>query len=192
MRLTFDLNCIIAIEKGEGTSISLIKLIRLHDAGKVLITVPAISGSEKLRDGNYSNTFNDFKKRISCLSQKPIEILKPLAYLGISFLDYCIYSNDDLITLDKKIQEILFPDIPYLWQNYIKKFRIDKNTINDKWVNKRCDAVSMWCHIYYENDIFVTNDHNFFKQQKLNKLIDLGANRILKPIEALKFVKSHI
>lgn len=188
MKLTFDFNCIISIENKENTASHLINLIELHNNGKISIYVPAISANEKITSGNYANNISGFKKRLMKLSKRPIEILAPMLYLGISFFDYSIFGNNEMENLDKEIHNTLFPNIPYYWADFVKLEGGNLNQLDPKWMNPRCDSISMWCHINYGNDIFVSNDNNFFKKVKYHKLIKLGAKEILKPIDAYKFL----
>jgi hypothetical protein len=58
------------------------------------------------------------------------------------------------------------------------------------WRNKKCDVLSMWCHIYYGGDIFVTSDKNFFK--KLPPLLEIGVGDILRPCDALARIREHL
>jgi hypothetical protein len=51
------------------------------------------------------------------------------------------------------------------------------------WLNRICDVQSMWCHLHYQNDIFVTSDGNFHKATKQPRLLALGAGRIVRPEE---------
>jgi hypothetical protein len=50
--------------------------------------------------------------------------------------------------------------------------------IGTKWLNRLCDAHSLWCHIHYKNELFLTSDGNFMKKTKLPRLLALGAGRI--------------
>lgn len=105
-------------------------------------------------------------------------------YLNLCFLGYCILSSDELEKLDKEIHSILFPRIPYEWKEYAKINGLDINDPSPKWINLRCDVISMWCHIYYKNDIFITSDNNFFRINKYRKLLALGAGKIMTPKDA--------
>jgi len=53
-----------------------------------------------------------------------------------------------------------------------------------KWVNKKCDVLAMWSHIWNKGDIFVTRDKDFHRKMKKQKLIELGAGEILMPKQA--------
>jgi len=184
-KITFDYNCIISIENNEYTSNNLKKLLFLHDNGIVNIFVPAISGNEKLPGGKYSNSLTQFVNRINLLSKKPIDIIHSLTYFDMCFYDHCRFPSEEMINLDHNIHKILYPNEPICLQEYIQKMNLPKDEFSKVWMNHRCDVISLWCHIFHKNDIFVTNDKNFFKKTKIKKLYELGANKILKPNEVL-------
>jgi len=92
-----------------------------------------------------------------------------------------------MIKLERKIHNILFPQIEFNYKEFCKKRNINLNnkSLNKKWLNVKCDVLSLWCHIYYNGDIFVTRDNNFYKVTKLKKLIVLGVGYILTPQQAV-------
>jgi hypothetical protein len=188
MRIILDFNCIIALENGEESAGYLRKLISLHDQNEIDLCVPAISGVEKLPNGDYSKSLSDLQNRLKKLSRRPLEILDTMAYLGMWFLGHGIFGNDELIELDKEIHNILFPEIPCEWDEYLKLCEADPDYSLEKWKNVRCDVISMWCHIYHKTDIFISSDNNFSKSTKVQSLKKLGANKILKPKEAYEYI----
>ena len=56
--------------------------------------------------------------------------------------------------------------------------------LDPTWRNAVCDVKSMWSHIWYKGDIFVTSDGNFLRSKK-DPLIGLGAKAILRAEEAV-------
>jgi len=188
MKLTLDFNCIIALERNEDSSIHLRKILKLHEQSLVNVYVPAISGNEKQKNGEYSDSLTQFAFRLRNLSSRNIEILKPLAYIGMCFLDHCVFSSDELVQLDMQIHNILFPEIPFHWEDFAEKHGLNRDEPSPRWINARCDVISMWCNIYYKNDIFITNDRNFFRQRKLHQLQDLGAHQVMKPEDAITYL----
>ena len=58
---------------------------------------------------------------------------------------------------------------------------VENNARRDR--NRLCDVLTMWCHLKYKNDVFLTNDPNFKKQTKLPPLLKLGAGQICAPGE---------
>jgi hypothetical protein len=77
----------------------------------------------------------------------------------------------------KEIEEILFSDShPIDITN-----EPESSPKSAAWLNRTCDVQSMWCHLHYKNEIFVTSDGNFYKATKLPRLLALGAGQIIRP-----------
>lgn len=183
--LTFDFNCIISVENNDVFAKDIQRLIDLHEKGFVNISVPAISGNEKSIKGEYPESINHFIDRIIRLSKRRIEILSPMAIWGMCFWDYCIWYDEAMVNLDNKIHQILFPNIQVAWIDYAEQNNLNPDRLDSRWRNPKCDVISLWCHIYYCRDIFITNDANFHKQSKKQQLIALGSKKILRPTEAI-------
>ncbi len=64
--------------------------------------------------------------------------------------------------------------------------------IEREWRRDKCDVLSLWCHIWYQGDVFVTADKNFHKATKKPALIKLGAKSILRPCETVEFLKVRL
>ena len=197
MKLTFDHNLLIDLECNPGVP-ELRDLVGCHETGRITICVSGIGGSERLKGRIYAENFSQFKDRVEKLSSRKFEILKPLGYWDITFYDWAIYVSDEGadIQIEKKLHDVLFPETQYCWQDFAHENGLNpendwnyKNFLWQKWRNRKCDVLTMWCHIYYGNDIFVTNDEIFHKQKK-PELIALGAKRILNPSEALSVIVS--
>jgi hypothetical protein len=190
-KLTFDSNIIISLENKEPSSKEILEIIDFHEKELIDISIPAISASEKLKNGNYSQTFAQFQNRINLLSKREFEILKPIWFIGITFPDFHILPGDQEIDLDKRIHSILFPNTPVSLKNFCIENNIPENSLDPKWVNRKIDVISIWCHIYYEHDIFITNDKNFLKSKKL-KLQEIGARSILSSEDAIKVISQQL
>ena len=191
LNITFDTNCLVDLELNEGAANELRKLIAAHDLGQLAISVPGIGASERLKDGTFAQNFSLFQRRIRKLAKRDFDILKPPLYLGLAYLDWAILVEDEAVELERRIHEILFPEIQFNWAAYAKAHGLDPNQAADdghkewiKWRNRKCDTLALWCHINYQNDIFVTRDGNFHKATKKTALENLGAKRILHPSEA--------
>lgn len=53
----------------------------------------------------------------------------------------------------------------------------------ERWRNAKCDVLTVWCHIHYGCDVFVTADGNFHKKGKAGELAQLGCKVIVNPSE---------
>jgi hypothetical protein len=185
VNLTLDFNCIISLENKDEFSNYLQSLVNLHDKDIVNLSVPAISASEKLLNGEYVDNIQKFLDRIYKLSKRKFEVLRPRGIWGMTYWDYCVWDGEALIELEKKIHKVLFPKLPFAFTNYANLHHLNPDILTPKWRNPKCDVISMWCHIYYQKDIFVTNDDNFHKHTKKEPLIELGAKNILRPFEII-------
>jgi len=187
MKITLDTNCLIDVELGEGAAEDVKRLFAYHDAGRITIQVPAIAASERMQDGTYALTFREFHRRIQKLAQREIELLRPPMYLGIVYLDWCILSDENMVAIEQKVHEILFPEIQFEWQVYAETHGIsmESENLDPRWRNAKCDTLAIWSHIHYGGDIFVTRDRNFHKATEKPALAKLGAHEILYPAEAV-------
>lgn len=191
MKTTLDYNCVIDLENEEYENSSLYSIIKLHEKGNIELAVPGISASERFKAGAKISNFSEFLKRIQKLSVREIEILKPMGVWNFTYYGWCIWGSVEMVQLDREIHETLFPNIPFNWREYAQQNDLDPENqeIKGKWRNARCDSISLWCHIHYQRDIFITRDNNFLKTKK-EKLIRLGAKSINTPDDALKGMDS--
>ncbi len=125
MNVTLDTNCIIALEENRPEAPFIRQLISFHEAKKINLRVVAISASERKRDGTYAANFSEFKRKIAAVGLGHVEILRPIAYLGMAFVDWCYPGGGEATVLDRKIHEALFPDIEFDYREYCKRLGID-------------------------------------------------------------------
>jgi len=91
------------------------------------LRVVAIGASELKPDGMHAQNFRDFQQKIAVIGLCDVEILKPVSYLGMSFLDYCVLGGGEATRLDQEIHGILFPKIEFEYMEYCKKRGLDLN-----------------------------------------------------------------
>lgn len=190
LKVTLDTNCIIDLERNRPAAAHIRKLIHLHSEGKINLRVVAISASERKPDDTFVSHFDEFKERLAATGLADVEILRTIHYWGISFWGHMLWSGRALSELERKIQEILFPTIELEFSDYCNNRGLDPEDVKAwrRWVNKKCDVLAMWSHIWHEGDVFVTSDlKDFHKENKKSRLITLGAKRILTPYEAVEF-----
>ena len=193
INVTLDMNCIIDLEEGKVTAPYIREMIQMHKDRKINLRVVAISASERKPDGTYASNFNEFKERIASVGLINVEILKPIGYWDITFWDYCVWAGDRLSELERKIQEILFPEIDMEYKEFCRKrgLNLSNEKTRGKWVNAKCDVLALWSHIWNGGGIFVTKDRDFHKKSKKHRLIALGAGEILTPIKAIDRIKEY-
>lgn len=97
--------------------------------------------------------------------------LMPLMIWDVTFWEHGIWAEEGADAQIRSIETILFGAAQ----------QVD---IGSKaWLNRLCDVHTMWCHLHYGNDTFVTSDGNFHKVAKKPALIALGAGSIVRPEE---------
>jgi hypothetical protein len=188
MNVTLDTNCIIDLEEERDTAPDIQALIHMHDQQRINLRVVAISASERKPDGKYASNFTEFKEKIAAVGLGYVDILKPIGYYDITFWDWCLYAGAEMEELERKIHEILFPNIEFNYKEFCRKRSLASNgkEIDHHWQNAKCDVLALWSHIHYGSGNFVTTDKNFHKKTKRTALITLGAGDILKPKQAVK------
>ena len=186
---TLDTNCIIDLENNAKAARYIRTLIRMHEDRRINLRVVAISASERKRDRTYAANFSEFKERIAAIGLGNVEILRSIAHFDITYFDWCILAgdeNDPMMELERRVHEILFPEIQFFYKEFCKKNGIDINSALDpRWRNAKCDVLAMWSHIYYGGGVFVTRDSNFLEPTKKSLLVTLGAGEIVEPNEAV-------
>ena len=107
----------------------------------------------------------------------------------VTFWDYSLWADQPMEELARQIHDVLFPLIDFAYAIYLSKNPgMDSNEAYYKWRNAKSDVFTLWSHIYYGGDVFVTTDKNFHKATKNPRLIALGAKEILTTQDAvLKF-----
>ena len=115
-----------------------------------------------------------------------LPLLLPMMYWDITYWDECLWADEEMAKLEQEIHEVLFPNIPHLWQDYCSSLGIsaDLPPTGRAWKNAKCDVLALWTHIFHKREVFVTTDRNFHKLSKGPKLIALGAGRIETPASA--------
>jgi hypothetical protein len=193
LNVTFDMTCIIDLEKNNDTTPYLRKLIRMHEDREINLRVVAISASERKPDHTYASHFDEFKKRIAVVGLADVEILTPISYWGITFWDYSLWNGKTQEELERKIQGILFPTIELRYVDFCRKRGLDSDDKKAwrRWVNRKCDVLALWSHLWHDGDVFVTRDEHFHQKTKKARLIALGAGEILKPAEAVKLLANR-
>lgn len=193
MRITLDNNCLISLKNKDGECVEVQALLELHP-DQITLYIPAIAASENQQGAVLRTNFAQFEEFLGEIGCEKCELLNPMFYLSISYLHHAILTDKQMESLERKIHDILFPNIPFLYAEYCKRFGLDPNNgiIDRRWRRIKCDVQAMWCHIHYGNDIFVSQDKNFHKATKKEKLIALGAREILSSSECLSQLKGVI
>ncbi len=196
--VTLDTNCIIDLEEKRPNAQAISDIVHLNDQQMIEVRLVAASGYEKQRGETCYTNFDGFLEKIRPLGLSDLIILAPLFYVGVSALGYSMVADEPMVLFEQKIHDILFPSMPFDYNEFCTLMKVDPNhshfpnsTTDAKWINAKCDVQAMWCHIYYNGNVFVTNDTNFHKETKKARLLEIGAGAIVRPYEAVQLLKEH-
>src|SRR6266571_3823367 len=185
-QVTLDTNCLLDLEKGGERADAVGDLVARHHAGSIALRIPAIAASERQRSGTELQNFSEFTDWLARLGLGPIPLILPMLYFDVGFWDHCLWSDQEMQVLERKIHDILHPEIELEYQTYCKARGIDPiaKPLDGKWRNVKCDVQVMWSHVHHRGKTLVTNDENFLKATKLPRLLALGAGAIVRTIDA--------
>nr|MBA3968078.1 hypothetical protein [Nitrospirales bacterium] len=162
-----------------------------HASGIADVRLVAISASERQKLGDQLETFSEFQERMASLGLGHLPLLFPMMYWDVTYWDECLWADEQMELLERKLHGVLFPGIPHLWQDYCRERGIEPEltTLDRKWKNAKCDVLAIWSHAFRKRQVFVTTDRNFHKATKKSKLIGLGAGRIETPASAVSLLQ---
>lgn len=186
MNVTFDTNCIIALEKNEENARHLRRIVKAAPRRGLKLRVVGISASERQREGKRA-TFPDFETRLTRIGLEGAEILIPRAMWGMTFWNQGKWGSAQWTEEAKRIHAILFPNTPFGYDEYCKRNRIDPEAqpLDGRWRNRRIDTEALWAHMHNGGGVFVTDDGDFCEpNEKRTMLARLGAGEVLRPKEA--------
>lgn len=185
MNVTFDTNCIIALEKNEEDAPHLRRLVEAAQVRGLKLHVVGISASERQQKGKRA-TFPDFEDRLTKIGLEGAEILLPTAVWGMTFWNKSKWGSRHRKEEAKRIHAILFPNSSFEYGEYCRRNHIDPEArpLDKHWRNCRIDTEALWAHIHNGGGVFVTSDGNFNKPPKKARLAELGAGEIMRPEEA--------
>ena len=183
VNVTFDTNCIIALEKGERTARDLRRIVDSATKQRLNLRVVAISASEQPRAETEAGIL-EFEAKLARAGLAGVEILAPLAIWNVTYWDHCIWGSEEFSEEQRRIHEILFPTTPFGYGDYCRKHNLDPEAARAerKWLNRTIDTVLLWTHIHNGGGLLVTSDGNFHGKKEW--LAPLGAGEILTPEEA--------
>ncbi|NMP23738.1 hypothetical protein [Sulfobacillus harzensis] len=187
--VTIDTNCLIAVEEKRAEADAISQLMESHREGQILLQIVAIAASENQPSGTSNPRFSEFQNRLKRIDMDGIRVLKPIAHWGVTYWDWALWSDAKMLKLEQDIHNILFPAQPFGQEEFIARERervgetVGAPRIESKWRNHLCDVLTIWGHIWYGGNFFVTSDGNFHKVTKKAQLVALGAGQIVRPLE---------
>lgn len=190
LKFTIDTNCIIDIEEGRPFVQDIRRLVKAHEQGLISLAVPAIVASENQREGKPLGNFRQFQDRLASLELSNIELLRPIFYWDLTYWDWCLWSGDEMVNLEKSIHQVIFHEREFLYKDYCAANGIDPSKpLDAKWRNTKCDVLMLWSHIWHRRDVFVSRDGKAYHSATKNSaLVALGAGRIEYPSTAIQLI----
>jgi hypothetical protein len=173
-KLLLDTNGLIDLEEVRENAPYLAALQHAANAGRIQLAVAAISASENQPGGAISQNYSDFEQRKKRLGLGTAIELDPLFYWDVGYWDHCIWGSDHDIAHAEAIREATFPG-PAPSPNA-------SEAESRKWRNQLCDAMMVWCCIYYGCDCLVTRDERLLRKKDV--LAKLGLRSALHPKHA--------
>ncbi|MFT3734523.1 MAG: hypothetical protein QM776_05820 [Rhodocyclaceae bacterium] len=174
MKLTLDHNVIIDLANGAK---NVLRLRELLDDPAHQAYVVEIGASEMRQRGIRPDRYDLFEQLLEEAGIANLPRLMPLMLWGVTFWDHGMWANKEMTTKAKEIEDILFGESPVIDISG----ESDDSPKKATWLNRICDVHTMWCHLHYGNDSFVTSDRNFHKATKLPRLLAMGAGAICRP-----------
>ena len=176
MKLTLDHNVVIDFVIGSSRAASLKKLLKDPSSQAHVVEIGA---SEMRKFGVKPDRYDLFEQLLSQAGLAELPRLAPMAIWDVTFWDHALWCDDTMSNQAKQIEDILFGDSQPI--NIASEPEGSPKLV--AWLNRICDIQSIWCHLHYKNEVFVTSDGNFHKATKLPRLLALGAGRIARPDE---------
>ena len=176
MKLTLDHNVIIDLANGSA-NIARLRAMLADEQHQAYVV--EIGASEMRQRGIRPDRFDLFEELLDAAGIRALPRLMPMMIWDVTFWDHGLWSDDAMSNRANEIEAVLFGELPRIEiageSEESPKFAA--------WLNRICDVQTMWCHMHYGNDIFVTSDRNFHKATKLPRLVAMGAGRVSKPEE---------
>ena len=176
MKLTLDHNVVIDLA---NRSPNVDGLRQLMADGTHQAHVVEIGASEMRQRGIRPVRFDLFEQLLDEAGLYTASRLAPMMIWDLTFWDHGLWSDEQMAAEAKEIEDVLFGESPAI----DIKGEPDDSPKVAAWLNRVCDVQSMWCHLHYGNEVFVSSDRNFHKATKLPRLLSLGAGRIARPEE---------
>jgi hypothetical protein len=173
MKITLDHNCIIHLDNETECGKRIQEIVSNIDNQCFVVNIGA---SEMRQKGVLPDHYEKFEQLLRTAGIEHLPRLDPIAISGVTFLNLCVYADGKTGKLSDEIESVLFPNQSKVDVD-IAKVGFDSPS-GKKWLNHLCDIQTMWCHIHYGNEVFLTSDRNFTKETKWPELLKLGANQI--------------
>ena len=186
LKFTLDTNCIIDLEENRPAATSVRALVAAHAAGLADVALVAVSASERQPGDVFLDNYHEFQLRIAKLGFAQLRILQPMLNWDAGFWDVGLYSDEEMIKLERSIHQTLFSSIAFEWAEFAANVGVPLDAIKSsaakRWRNAFCDRQMFWAHLHNGRDVFVTSDADF--RRKLSRSVEFSRKQIVTPGEA--------
>jgi hypothetical protein len=177
-RILLDTNCLIDLAEGGEVGEALTEIVADSRAGGLVLAVAAITASENPRKGSPPKTWPEFADLLSRVGLTDAEILKPMAYWGVTFWGQGLWVGDDMIALETQIHSVLFPS-----------FAVDDDSDPRRWRNAKCDVQVVWTAMWNRVDVLITSDRRIVERGP--RLASIRPVEIQTPAQFLETRAGH-
>lgn len=174
MKLTLDHNVVIDLASHSPNVADLRQAIADDSHQGFVVEMGA---SEMRERGITPDRYDLFEALLADAGIAHLPRLAPMLYWDVSFWDRAVWSGESMRKLANDIEAVLFGRS----QPIDIRGEPAGSPVRAAWLNRLCDVQSMWCHIHYGNNVFVSSDRNFLKATKLPRLLALGAGAVCRP-----------
>ncbi|WP_414166353.1 hypothetical protein ACMATS_00105 [Streptoverticillium reticulum] len=141
LRFTLDTNCLIDLEEDRPGAPAIRGLLARHDEGSARVQITATTAAERQRDGTILPDFTCFQARLKAAGLGHLDILKPVAVLDLTYLDWAEIPDDGAEEQARRIHEALFAS-PFDYENAVPRHLegLEQARAEHKWRNRRLDG----------------------------------------------------
>ena len=112
MNVTFDTNCIIALEENRPDAMHLRRIAQAAAKQQLELRIVAISASERQPDGRYSENFSVFRAKVVNIGLGDVQILSAPAIVGMAYVGHSTVVSDQFCGRGRANSQYSLPHHP--------------------------------------------------------------------------------
>ncbi len=152
MQALLDKNCLVDLADDPRFAEQFEPVIAAWRHGELELIAAAITASENQLD-DVPPTWEQFKGQLAEAGLADVPTLQcPLTW-GMGFWGKGLWADEDKSELERQIWDILPP-----------KLDRDDTSNRRKWVNKKCDVMTVWTHVWHKTDVLLTSDRRMLRK----------------------------
>tara|TARA_R110002072_G_scaffold174815_1_gene330628 strand:+ start:322 stop:915 length:594 start_codon:yes stop_codon:yes gene_type:complete len=191
--ITFDWNCVIAVEKNEPAAKAILELARLHNEGKVDVAITAISASEDTRKSReFPRDGNHLEIRLANTDLADLQVLPAPGTWGLTYWGMSYWRDEEhpIEPITDALWEVMAPKS----SKDILADLTDEEFHSKKYSKLRniwCDVHTLFVHIDNKRDIFVTSNTEDFQDnavafERVANICAMTPDECLREIQATR------